>query len=690
MAYPGPRLANSSGASYLLSVNQRENKVRIESVSIKNLRCVKNSTAYLEPYTCFVGPNGAGKSTVLCALNIFFRNEEGSPLDLNSLAAQDFHLQVVNDPIEINVTFADLSDEAKQDFKEYFRQEKLTVSAVAHFDSATGRAVVKQFGQRLGMEAFKPFFKALGDKVLVPALQKLFDEICEKHPDVAALKIKTTKEGMSTGLKDYEASHPDKCVLIPSEDQFYGVSNGANRLAKFVQWIYVPAVKDATEEESGTKASALGRLLARTVSAKLSFTTELDSLVNDARIKYQAILDLNQTALDGISTSLKNRLVEWAHPLVTLRVEWENDPNKAVSVAAPIAGVIAGESGFEGKLGRLGHGFQRSFLLALLQELASFDDKDAPTLILGCEEPELYQHPPQARHLASVFEKLSSQGSQIIVTTHSPYFVTGENFESVRMVRRDIATGASIVRQFTFAELAKRYAEVMNQPLRNPSATSAKLHQAMQPSLGEMFFTQKLILVEGLEDVAYLQVWLALTGRWESFRRSGSHIVGANGKSELIRPAIIALGLKIPLLVVFDADGDKLTKTDASGQKVDNPSVRLDHERDNRALLRLLGGDENNLFPTGVLWCDQLVVWPSDLGDTVKREFIISLGAQGQQQFDVIRGRANSDAGNAGGLEKNSVYIGYLLQRLHEAGATSASLDKLCDFILSFPAATSS
>ncbi len=70
-----------------------------------------------------------------------------------------------------------------------------------------------------------------------------------------------------------------------------------------------------------------------------------------------------------------------------------------------------------------------------------------------------------------------------------------------------------------------------------------------------MFFTQKLTLVEGLEDVAYNQAWMVLTGRWDRFRRCGAHIVPANGKSELIRPVIIALGLEIPVLAIIDVMG---------------------------------------------------------------------------------------------------------------------------------------
>src|SRR5438874_13086152 len=84
-----------------------------------------------------------------------------------------------------------------------------------------------------------------------------------------------------------------------------------------------------------------------------------------------------------------------------------------------------------------------------------------------------------------------------------------------------------------------------------------KVHQSLQPTLNEMFFTQRLVLVEGLEDIAYLQSWMVLTDRWEKFRRAGCHIVPCSGKREILRPAIIAEGLGIPHIVIFDGDGSK-------------------------------------------------------------------------------------------------------------------------------------
>jgi hypothetical protein len=650
--------------------------MKIESISVKNLRSIKEAIVRFDDYTCLVGPNGAGKSTVLFALNIFFREIENAPTDTSSLSSRDFYCGDVSAPMEVTVTFADIGPEATEDFKAYVRQGKLVISAVATFNQSTGRAEVLQYGQRLGMSRFQEFFKAEGDGAKVAELKTIFEVLEKEIPEIAAKKSGRTKDAMIATLRSYETERPEACELIRSMDQFYGVSKGANRLEKYVQWIFIPAVKDASDEQSEKKDGALGKLLARTVRAKVNFGEAVEQLLRNAREQYQTMLDSNQAALDDVSAALGKRMAEWAHPDANLRVEWQQDSTKAVKVDQPIAGVVAIESGFEGDLVRFGHGFQRSFLLALLQELASGDDKNAPRLILGCEEPELYQHPPQARHLASVFEKLSQANAQIIVTTHSPYFVSGRNFEGVRMVRRDATTKSGTVRSYSYPEISKRYAEVVGEQMKAESAAMAKVNQALQPMLNEMFFTQRLVLVEGLEDIAYIHSWLLLTNRWEHYRRSGCHIVPANGKSEIIRPAIIAQGLQIPVIAVFDSDGDKITRDDR----------RIQHERDNKALLRLFGGDDNNVFPTGVVFADQFITWPGDIADTFERECIAALGVQARQRFDDFRNRASAECGNAGDLNKTALYVGHLLAQVHDAGIVPQSLDLLCQKLVEFGA----
>ncbi len=130
----------------------------IESVRVENFRCFKDETIKFDNYTCLVGPNGGGKSTVFSALNVFFRQYKDSKTDLSKLSADDFHHKDTSTPIKITVTFTDLSDKAKDDLSDYVRQDKLIVSAIANYDSDSETAVVKQFGNRLGIKEFCKYF----------------------------------------------------------------------------------------------------------------------------------------------------------------------------------------------------------------------------------------------------------------------------------------------------------------------------------------------------------------------------------------------------------------------------------------------------------------------------------------------------------------------------------------------------
>lgn len=640
--------------------------MRLERISIKNFRSFTLTDLNLSPYTSLVGPNGGGKSTILCALNIFFREIENATTNLCDLDAEDFHDRNTDEPIEITITFTDLNAEAQKDFAGYYRQGALVITAKATFNKDSGLATVRQFGQRSGMDAFKNFFRLFNDGEKAAALKAEYARIRSKTPD---LPEPGSRDAMRDALRQHEEAHPDHCVLIPSPDLFYGFSKGENRLSKYVQWVYVPAVKDATKENIEAKNTALGKILARTVRAKVKFDEDIKKLKEETLAQYRKILDAQEGALSDISKALTERLIQWAHPDVTARLTWAEDPKK-VQVEEPVARLLAGEGSFEGELARFGHGLQRSYLLALLQELASSDDANAPRLILGCEEPELYQHPPQARHLSHVLQQLSEANSQIIVSTHSPYFVSGRGFESVRMVRRDPAAKNSNISQVSFETITKRLAEVTGETPNPIPAERARLQQALQPNLNEMFFTPKLILVEGIEDMAYITSWMHISGRWKDFRRHGCHIVPTNGKNHLIEPIIIAQALAIPVFSLFDADGNK-----------EKPDERKRHEQENRALLRLLGGNDAEPFPKATVWEKAFVQWPANLGDALKAEVDAA-------DWDKAFGQATKSLGSPeGSYIKNPMHIADHVELLQKAGHVPPSLDRLCAEIIKFASA---
>ena len=107
------------------------------------------------------------------------------------------------------------------------------------------------------------------------------------------------------------------------------------------------------------------------------------------------------------------------------------------------------------------------------------------------------------------------------------------------MIRKDVGQRHSAVSHMSFDEISQAIAAATGEQPVQPAGTLAKIHQALQPALNEMFFTRRLILVEGLEDVAYLLSCLNLLDKAHEFRRLGGHIVAANGKSELLRPLVI-------------------------------------------------------------------------------------------------------------------------------------------------------
>lgn len=635
--------------------------MKIKSIRVQNFRSFEDETIHLNRYSCFVGPNGAGKSTVLAALNVFFQEQATSPTDISKLIDEDYFSRNTDSPIRITVTFDDLGAAAQDELAAYFRQGELVVSAEATFDANSNVGLVRHFGQRLGMEQFRGFFEAEKAGAKAGELTVIFDELRRQFPDIQNARSKDDK---AAALRLYETDHSGECVLIPSEDHFYGV-NSTGKLARYVQWVYVPAVKDAGEESQEAKNTAIGKLIARAVRARTNFEAELDALKAQTLASYRELLDRNQESLTDLSQALQRRLESWAHPNVRLGVEWLSDPNRSVVLQQPIAGIRTGDGDFLGSLSRMGHGLQRSYLLALLQELASSEAPDAPTLILGCEEPELYQHPPQARHLVDVFSELAIGNNQVLVTSHSSLFVSGEGFENTRLVRRPNPNRGTSVRSLTFPDLCARIRLALGQDqARGVGGLIAKIHQALQPSIAEMFFTHVPVLVEGLEDVSYITTQLHIAGLWSEFRRLGCHLIPVNGKDKLIQPLAIAVALGIPVFVIFDADGDTI-----------RDDHRIKHERDNRALIFLLNV-AHAPFPANDICEGNHAIWRTNLTELVRADF--------GDDYESLANAARANYAFEGGLEKHDLFIAEWLTAAHARNLSSATLTNLCQTILAF------
>ena len=289
---------------------------------------------------------------------------------------------------------------------------------------------------------------------------------------------------------------------------------------------------------------------------------------------------------------------------------WQDGTGPDIQLPKAMAELI--EDGFPGDVSRKGHGLQRAFILALLQYLASFrqeepvagveDDGDAaptdpivPSLVLAVEEPELYQHPGRQRRLSRVFRELtgdmpdSAGRIQVIYSSHSPLFVDSGHFEEVRLVRKvPNAAAANAPMVSTIAHTtqdcvgtALDEAGKGTPKMTQPGALEARLTSVMTPTVGEGFFADAVVLVEGESDQAAILGAAAATGL--DLDEYGVSVVPVGGKTKLDKPFCVFSLLGIPCYVVFDGDKNK-------GEK-GNPQT-------NEKLLRLLGASASMWPPS--------------------------------------------------------------------------------------------
>ena len=636
--------------------------MKIKRIRIEHFRCWKDQSIDLDNYNCFVGANGAGKSAILCALNLFFRHSQNSPTNVLNLDEEDFYQKDVSKPIRITVTFDDLSAQAQVDLKAYYRQGELTVHTEALWDEKTASAIGNHYGSRKIMTTFSPYFEAEDSgKKSAEDLKGIYKTLKDAFPELPAAK---TKDAMRDALRNYEEEHPGECELSRSQDQFYGWSKGTNVLQKYIQWVYVPAVKDASLEQDETKSSALGQLLERTIRQNLNFLPQVEALRVAFGEQYKNLLEENKNALSGIAGRLQLRLRAWSSPRSEFKLDWQFDDQKTVTFAPPVAHAQAGEDNFLGEVSRLGHGLQRSYLVAMLQELAEQKGADAqPTLILGFEEPELYQHPPQAKYLRTVLEDLSGKGSQILITTHSPHLVSSQGFVAVRRVTKERgAVPQSKAAHATVEEVSALLAKALGCEPPPRSKVLADIEQIMEPSLSELYFCDVAVLVEGSEDVAYLTAHLALTNQLDWFRRLGCHFVICRGKTNISRPLAIAKCLHIPAYTFFDSDTDK--KKDIEREA-----------RDNGCLFALTDNADQDCRSVHSIFTKTASMFSPNLTVAVREEY-------GSDNWEALSNEVREKFGIGEGVSaKNAYLIAHCLEVAYEKKGPSQILEKVAALI---------
>lgn len=316
--------------------------------------------------------------------------------------------------------------------------------------------------------------------------------------------------------------------------------------------IYIPAVKNLSDDLKTTQSTSFGRLLGLL----------LEDMTPDLAAVSESLATLNRyfnrVVENGLEVDRRHRKVQDIETLVETLLS-KNFPRVRVELNIPPpelktilnAAQIFIDDGSRDLVDNKGDGIKRSLMFALLQayviHLAQQRQVEVQAgtaqrpLLFLFEEPELYLHPKSQRILFNTLAQIS-ETHQVVVTTHSPlFFAPGITAEFVRIAKREAAPKpVGVLFPVNFA-------------LDTASAETFRL--ARFENADAAFFSQRVVLFEGESDDAYCKhIAKLLNPEWD-FDQKNVALVRVSGKGNFakFREFFSAFGIEVKLVADLDA-----------------------------------------------------------------------------------------------------------------------------------------
>jgi hypothetical protein len=556
-----------------------------------------------------------------------------------------------------------------------------------------GRGSQKYFGSTLQCPDFQHVRTANRVAEKRAAYQALVDS--GKFPGLPSLPRNASVELIEQALQDWENAHRETLQRVRDGGQFFGFKEvGQAHLERYTRFLYVPAVRDASEDATEGKGSVISELMDLVVRSALAQRDDIGKLREDIQKRYEEIMNPFQlTELRMLASRMTETLNMFA-PGAQIQLNWL--PGEAIEIPMPKAEVKVVEDGYPSTVERTGHGVQRAFILTALQHLALAQVSETgeneaiqqypsdapmssvppegnastptlPNLILGIEEPELYQHPSRQRHLARVLLQLATggikgvaQSAQIIYTTHSPLLVDLQRFHQIRLLRKEKVEDGKPKQTKVFQATIQEVTQVIKKAhgvAGNylPEGVCARLQALMTPWTNEGFFANVVVLVEGEDDrAAILGMAKAMGYEFESMDIA---VIPCMGKKNLHKAAAIFMALKIPTYVVWDSDEGKKTEPE-----------------DNHRLLRLFDAPLED-YPGKVT--ENFACFKRDMDTTLREEL-------SPDTYDSLLGECKGDFGydDNNHARKSPLVVKCIIEKASQRSKNCTTLKQIVTAVL--------
>ncbi|WP_076494776.1 ATP-dependent endonuclease [Microbacterium sp. RURRCA19A] len=600
--------------------------MKISHVAIRNYRSLKEVDIVVDDYSVLVGANGAGKSSVLYALDWFFNGRALSPSDVHGYV--EGTTEDDNCFVEVTVTFRDLTIHDKARLQQYGRGTTATFRRT--WRRGSGEKVV-------GNALQGPGFADLRAMTRVTELRPAYRALREEVTGLPELSPSPSKDDVLAALSTWEddSSHQSQLVAVEDSDanHMFGI-NGSNVIKECVRLVLIPAATDISSQvgDSGGRGSALNGLIGAVMAeAGARATAEWLAENEDAIVALQrrvrdSVQSSTHVQAERVNSRLSNLIPNAQLTLTPSLPDWTPKANASVTTDITIDGVT-------NDIARQGHGVQRAVMMSMFEALVPDDvlmrsiheprdgeneeETEArlqdeldrlPNLIVCIEEPEIYQHPIRARTFARTLTELSGQSNaQVILATHSPYFVRPDQFSSLR--RFTLSGGKTTV--------AHTNAEALEAATGIDAAKISKIVDKRVPTeFSEGFFADSVVLVEGDTDRAVIEAVASRMGLDLDAR--GVSVIEVSSKESLRIPCEIFSALGVPTYIVADADflgaqrkypDDEILREDAHQNHLRSTNLVLSWVRGADGVVgssTFAFGDASSSSPYVTFWHDDL------------------------------------------------------------------------------------
>lgn len=215
--------------------------------------------------------------------------------------------------------------------------------------------------------------------------------------------------------------------------RYFGGEFGQNDLEAIaresVRFIFLPALRDAEADLRPGFANRLSSLLASFAPEDHSDREELVKIIQDAN---EALAKVD--AVKRSATAVQDRLtgITGEGPFAQ-KTQMGFSEARFDRIVGNLQAMLGGSNPIQ--LADNGLGYNNLLYIAVI--LAAIQsDKTVPLTVLLIEEPEAHLHPQLQSRLLEYLESLTSENTQVIVTTHSPQFASTADLGRVTVLSK--------------------------------------------------------------------------------------------------------------------------------------------------------------------------------------------------------------------------------------------------------------